>query len=195
MPPVELLTEDFIEKLNQHAAGNLQAKASEMEHAIRKHCTVHHDEDPAFYKSLTEKVENLLDQYQDNWKILAEELEKLRTESIAGRKTGKDGMTREATTFYEHIALVAFPTGSVPAAAGLTMQVLMESIVDILQESIGSIDFWSNSDKQKKTRSKAKTALTLTGIDELKQNRERIAIEIMKLAKNRHDALLGGESR
>ena len=35
-----------------------------------------------------------------------------------------------------------------------------------------------------------KTALTLTGIAELKANRERIAIEIMKLAKNRHDELL-----
>jgi type I restriction enzyme R subunit len=61
-----------------------------------------------------------------------------------------------------------------------------------LQECIGSIDFWNNSDKQKKTRSEIKTALTLTGIPELKDKRERLAIEIMKLAKNRHDELLKG---
>lgn len=65
VPPVELLSEDFIENLNKHAAGNAEAKASEMEHAIRKHCTVHHDEDPAFYQSLSQKVERLIDQYQD----------------------------------------------------------------------------------------------------------------------------------
>ncbi len=58
VPPIELLSEDFLENLNKHAGGNLEAKASEMEHAVRKHCTVHHDEDPAFYKSLSEKVEN-----------------------------------------------------------------------------------------------------------------------------------------
>jgi len=194
VPPVELLADDFIEKLNQHAGGNLEAKASEMEHAIRKHCTVHHDEDPAFYKSLSEKVENLIDQYQGNWEVLAEKLEKLRTEAIKGRKTGKEGMSKEATTFYEHIANQAFTDGKVPGTAKAKMKDLMETIVDTLQESIGSIDFWTNADKQKKIRSKIKTALTLTGIAELKQNRERAAIEIMKLAKNRHDELLkGGE--
>ena len=192
VPPVELLSEDFISKLNQHAGGNAEAKASEMEHAIRKHCTVHHDEDPAFYKSLSQKVENLIDQYQDQWEKLAEELEKLRTVAIEGRKQGEEGMSREASTFFDHIANEAFEGGKVPPAAKLKMRALMEAIVETLQESIASIDFWNNSDKQKKTRSEIKTALTLTGIPELKAKRERIAIEIMKLAKNRHDELLKG---
>jgi len=163
-----------------------------MEHAIRKHCTVHHDEDPAFYKSLSEKVENLIDQYQDQWDKLAEELEKLRVVAIEGRKQGEEGMSKEATTFFEHIANEAFDNGEVPVDAKPKMKALMEAIVETLQHSIGSIDFWHNSDKQKKTRSEIKTALTLTGVPELKTNRERIAIEVMKLAKNRHDELLKG---
>jgi len=192
VPPVELLSEDFIEKLSQHSGGNAEAKASEMEHAIRKHCTVHHDEDPAFYKSLSEKVEHLIDQYQDQWEQLAEALEKIRDEAIEGRKQGKEGMSKEASTFYDHIAHEAFPEGEVPPGAKSKMKALMEAIVETLQESIGSIDFWQNSDKQKKTRSEIKTALTLVDIPELKANRERIAIEVMKLAKNRHDTLLKG---
>ncbi len=192
VPPVELLSADFINQLNQHAGGNVEAKASEMEHAIRKHCTVHHDEDPAFYKSMSQKVESLIDQYQGQWEKLAEELEKLRAETIEGRKQGVDGMNREASTFFEHIASVAFENGEVPAATKPQMKKLMEAIVEVLQESIASIDFWNNSDKQKKTRSEIKTALTLTGISELKAKRERIAIEIMKLAKSRHDELLKG---
>ncbi len=194
VPPVELLADDFIENLNKHAAGNLEAKASEMEHAIRKHCTVHHDEDPAFYKSLSEKVEKLIDQYQDQWDLLADELEKLRAEVVEGRKTGEDGMSKEATTFFAHIANQAFADGKVPNEAKGKMKVLMEAIVDTLQDSIGSIDFWTNADKQKKTRSEIKTALMLTGIHELKQHRERVAVEIMRLAKNRHDELLKGST-
>lgn len=189
VPPVELLADDFIEKLNKHAGGNAEAKASEMEHALRKHCTVHHDEDPAFYKTLSEKVESLIDQHQEDWEKLAEELAKLRDVALAGRKTGEEGMSKEATTFYEHIANEAFG-GKVPSSAKQPMKVLMESIVDTLQDSIGSIDYWNNADKQKQTRSKIKTALTMTGIAELKKNRERVAVEIMKLAKNRHDELV-----
>lgn len=190
--PIELLAEDFIEKLNKHAAGNAQAKASEMEHAIRKHCTVHHDEDPAFYKSLSAKVENLIELHQNQWEKLAEELEKIRNDALQGRKVAEDGMSKEATTFYEHIANEAFPNGEVPTDARAKMKVLMEAIVETLQDSIGSIDFWKNQNKQKQTRSEIKTALTLTGIGELKNNRERVAIEIMKLAKNRHDTLING---
>ena len=106
--PVELLAEDFLEKLAAHAGKNAEAKASEMEHAIRKHCTVHHDEDPAFYKSLSEKVDALIEKHHDEWDLLAEKLAELRTDAIAGRQKGEEGMSREATTFYEHIVQVGF---------------------------------------------------------------------------------------
>ena len=190
VPPVELLADDFIESLNKHADGNAEAKASEMEHAIRKHCTVHNDEDPAFYKRLSEKIETLIEQHQEDWEKLAEALEKLRTEVIEGRKVGEQGMSKEATTFYEHIANEAFAGGKVSDEAKEKMKPLMESIVETLQDSIGSIDFWNNANKQKQIRSHIKTALTLTGIQELKKNRERVAVEVMKLAKNRHDELI-----
>lgn len=191
VPPIELTAEDFIEKLNKNAGGNAQAKASEMEHAIRKHCTVHHNEDPAFYGTLSEKVEHLIGKYRDEWEILAEELEKLRKVAIEGRKEGSEGMSKEATTFYEHIINIVYNGKEIPKEDKPKIQALMESIVDTLQHSIGSIDFWNNHDKQKRVRSEIKQALILTEIEELKENRERIAVEVLKLAKNRHDALLG----
>lgn len=195
VPPIELLSENFIEELNQHAGENAEAKASEMEHAIRKHCTVHHDEDPAFYKNLSEKVEQLIQKYQGRWEELLEELGDLRHQAAEGRKQGEEGMTKEATTFYDHITNEAFDGGEVPSDLRPKMKALMEKIVETLQESIGSIDYWQNSDKQKRTRSKIKTDLTLTEIPELKAKRERIAVEIMKLAKNRHHELLKGNRR
>ena len=190
VPPVELLSSDFIDQLNHHTNGNPEAKASEMEHAIRKHCKVHHDEDPAFYQSLSAKVEYLIDRYQDRWEKLAEELEKLRTEAIEGRRSEEEDMSKDGTIFYAHVANQAFTNGEVPPLTKIKMKPLMENIVETLQADIGSINFWSNNDKQKKTRSEIKTALTLSGIAELKRDRERIAIEIMKLAKNRHGELL-----
>lgn len=189
VPPVELLSEDFLEKLAAHSGKNAEAKASEMEHAIRKHCTVHHDEDPSFYKNLSEKVDALIEKHHDQWDLLAEKLAELRTEAISGRQQGEDGMSREATTFYEHIIKVGFASGAVDAGDKPRFKELMETTVEVLQETIASIDFWQNPDKQKRVRGMIKTEITKTGIEELKQNRERVAVEIMKLAKNRHDEL------
>ena len=188
--PVELLAPDFMEKLAAHAGANAAAKASEMEHAIRKHCTVHHDEDPAFFKSLSAKVDALIEKHQEQWDLLAEKLTELRSEAVAGRTQGDKGMSREATAFYEHVAQVSYENGEVPAVDQAALKAFMETLVFVLQESIGSLDFWSNADKQKRLRSIIKTEISKTGIELLKTRRERVTVEVMRLAKNRHDALV-----
>ena len=189
LEPVELLAADFLEKLAAHAGKNVEAKASEMEHALRKHCTVHHDEDPAFFKSLSAKVDALIEKHHDEWDLLVEKLSDLRSQAIAGRQRGEDGMSKEATTFYAHILQVGFASGAVDDGRKPQLKALMESVVEILADTIGSIDFWQNPDKQKRLRGLIKTAIAKAGIEELKQNRERVAVEIMKLAKNRHGEL------
>jgi type I restriction enzyme R subunit len=192
VPPVELLSADFMEQLSAHAGGSTEAKASEMEHAIRKHCTVHHDEDPAFYKSLSEKVDALIERHKDEWDLLVEKLAELRHEAVAGRQQGQDGMSKEATAFFEHIVQVSFASGKLPDADRQAFRAFMEAVVDLLQDTIGSIDFWQNPDKQKRVRALIKTEIAKTSIEEMKQNRERVAVEIMKLAKNRHSELTKG---
>ena len=94
---MELLSDEFIAHVQRHSKGNDEAKASEMEHAIRKHCTVHFDEDPAFYAKLSEKLEQLIERHRNNWKSLADDLERLRQEAIEGRTDVVEGLTKEAT--------------------------------------------------------------------------------------------------
>ena len=188
--PVELLSEDFLQRLQQHAGGNDEAKASEMEHALRKHCTVHHDEDPAFYQRLSEKVDALIDKHHEQWDLLADALAELRSEAVRGRQQGRDGMSREATAFYEHIAQVGFEGGAVPAGDGVAFKALMDALVTRLQGTIGSIDFWLSPDKQKRLRGEIKAEIGKTQMASLKARRERVAVEVMKLAKSWHDELL-----
>ena len=69
---------------------------------------------------------------------------------------------------------------------------LMEAVMALLQATIGSIDFWHNPDKQKRLRGLIKTEITKTGVEELKTHQERVAVEIMRLAKHRHVELLRG---
>ena len=66
----------------------------------------------------------------------------------------------------------------------------MEVLVELLQSTIGSIDFWHNPDKQKRLRGEIKAAIGKTQLGNLKLRRERVAVEVMRLARNRHDELL-----
>jgi type I restriction enzyme R subunit len=102
-------------------------------------------------------------------------------------------MSKEAATFYDYIASVGFEKGEVPDSSRNEMRQLMAKVVELLQDSIGSIDFWQNPDKQKKMRSLIKAELLTSGIKALSDNRERVAIEALKLAKNRHNELIKGQ--
>jgi type I restriction enzyme R subunit len=190
VPPIELFADDFLEKVAGHAQGNAEAKASEMEHAIRRHCTVHLDEDPAFYKRLSEKLEQVLERHRHNWDELSEELAGLRQEALAGRREPVAGLDREASTFYEHLASLAFGQVEPPAEHREPMKALMRQIIELLQETIGIIDFWNKAGEQKRLRGRLSDAMLFSGIQPISDQRERLAVEVLKLAKNRHQELL-----
>lgn len=190
IPPVELLSEDFMAHVQRHANGNLEAKASEMEHAIRKHCTVHFDEDPAFYKRMSEKLERLIRAHHDNWLALAESYEQLRQEIAAGRTETQDGLNTEATTFYDYVVHLAFASADVPPQAAEQLRKLMPRIIELLQDTIDVLDFWKKPTEVRRLRGNIDTEILLANVPELELQHERIAVEIVKLAEKRHAELI-----
>ncbi len=190
IPPVELLSPDFMAMVQHHARGNPEAKASEMEHAIRKHCTVHFDEDPAFYKKLSEKLEKLIEDHKNQWDLLAKEMEPLVHEAVSGRTVRQKGMTREIYTFHDHVADLAFGNNGVPEQHQDALVRVVSNIVETLQGTIDIIEFWTKQIEVKRLRGEIGTELLLCGIPELAERHERIAVEIVKLAEKRHEELL-----
>ena len=190
VPPVELLADDFVEQLNRHAEGSGEAKASEMEHAVRKHCTIHFNEDPAFYQSLSQKLEHLIQQHRDDWDTLTKELLHLRNEAAAGRTSVVQGLDKEQTTFYAHLVNMAFGDSGVSPSNVAAMKRLAAEIVDILQSTIGIVDFWNNPGEQARLRGQLADVLLMADIPEVTASFNRLAIEIIKLAKSRHEQLI-----
>ncbi|MHB1532978.1 type I restriction enzyme endonuclease domain-containing protein, partial [Acidithiobacillus sp.] len=189
IPPIELLADDFISNVQKHAQGDPEAKASEMEHAIRKHCTVHFDEDPAFYKRLSEKLEKLIQEHQNNWQALAEGYEQIRNEAMEGRTDAIEGLSKEATTFYDYVVQLAFGGDVVPPDSHAPLKKLMARIVETLQGSIDIIDFWKKPIEVKNLRGNIDTEILFANIPQLNAKHERIAVEIVKLAEKRHEEL------
>lgn len=189
IPPIELLADDFIANVQKHAQGDPEAKASEMEHAIRKHCTVHFDEDPAFYKRLSEKLEKLIQEHQNNWQVLADGYEQIRNEAMEGRTDAIEGLNKEASTFYDYVVQLAFSGGDVPPDSVAPLKKLMARIVETLQGTIDIIDFWKKPIEVKNLRGNIDTEILLANIQQLTDKHERIAVEIVKLAEKRHAEL------
>jgi type I restriction enzyme R subunit len=190
IPPIELLSDDFMANVEGHAQGNAEAKASEMEHAIRKHCTIHFDEDPAFYKKLSDKLEKLIQRYGENWDVLAEQYELLREEALQGRTEAVEGLSREETTFYDFMAQLVFDDGHVPNELVEPMKKLIQQIVMLLKLTIDIKDFWAKPIEVRNLRGNIDTALLLANIPELLDKHDRIAVEIVKLAEKRHEELV-----
>jgi type I restriction enzyme, R subunit len=98
-------------------------------------------------------------------------------------------LTKEATTFYDYVLQLAFDGRDAPTELQQPLKDLMARIVEILQETIGIIDFWKKPIEVKKLRGNIDTEILLANIPHLVERHERIEVEIVKLAENRHKEL------
>ena len=94
---------------------------------------------------------------------------------------------KQAQTFY--VVRLAFDGNGVPAEHLPRLKGLMSRVVETLQDTIGIIDFWKKPIEVKKLRGNIDTEILLTGIPQLTERHERIAVEIVKLAEKRHNQL------
>ncbi len=72
VPPTKLFDVEFEQVLS--AQTNDRAKASEVEHAIKKHLKVKLDDDPEYYQSLALRLEEIIQKYQNKWEELVQQL-------------------------------------------------------------------------------------------------------------------------
>ena len=183
--PVELMSPRFIQELEQNKSP--KAKASEMEHAIRKHCKVHLEEDPVLYQKLSDKLEVLIKKYKDDWDELYRHLFELRSESEAGRKDEKDP---RSGPFFDLIGQIAFGKGGVPSEHASTVMGLVAQVLEKLKRTIGIINFWGNPPEVSKLKGELSDLLLFSNVDEIMGKSDKIVTEIAALAKVRHKDIL-----
>ncbi len=91
--PISILDEDFQKNVNQrHRA---KTKAAEVAHAIRHHLDIELDDDPDLQASFAEALAQIFQEFQDNWKRIYEELEKLRQRIVNANKEPTYGLHRK----------------------------------------------------------------------------------------------------
>jgi type I restriction enzyme R subunit len=192
IPPVELLSKDFKDALEKNTS--TRAKASEMEHAIRKHCKVNFETDPVLYERFSEKLQKIIDTYKDDVEERYRQLMILFEEVREGRGEDKDteGLDpQKEAPFYDLLVVKAFKQkDKVPQDVKEQLKSVVKDIVAVISQTIKIVDFWHKGYEQESLKSEIDDMLLFSNIDEIIEVKEQITCDFMELAKRKHNELV-----
>ncbi len=90
VPPIDIMSLDFKTHVQRHRS--IKTQAAEMEFAARHHIDIHYDEDPVYYKNLSDKLQEILTFFAESWQEKVEALRKYIEEIQTGRQTDETGL-------------------------------------------------------------------------------------------------------
>ena len=152
IPPIDLLAPDYKEKLNEHK--NPQSKASEIGNAIKHHININIDEDPEYYKKLSERLEEIIQKYEERWDEMVQLLLGLRDNIENDHKKEADtlGLTQTELSFYNILIAELGEDQNIDTAKIEKAKEVVRSLVQLLDEATQIVDFFSKWDEQKRVK-------------------------------------------
>jgi type I restriction enzyme R subunit len=158
--PISILDKKFSEHLDEYKSD--EARASEMEHALRHEINERADEDPEFYRSLRERLEKIIQARRESRVAIAETMNELRdliNEARNVRRTAENlGFNDETPfAFYGILKAELSDVKSQDDMAKLATQIVAE----LKEQSV--IDWTEKTTVQKKMRSTVKRLLREKG--------------------------------
>ncbi|MEK4165610.1 type I restriction endonuclease subunit R [Anoxybacillus sp. FSL W8-0104] len=175
--PIDILSSKFDERLKK--APSKEAQAAEMEHAIRHEIKVKLEENPVYYTSLREKLEQLIEARRKKMMDIAELVEKLRSMVNDMRNVNQQaqnlGFTREQYPFYQ-----LFQQLLPDEEHKDTIDALTHLVTDMIAEESQVIDWVNKEDVKREMRKKIKKQLRASVIP--KDQIENVTQQIMSLA-------------
>jgi type I restriction enzyme R subunit len=187
IPPLDILDAEF----EQHVAGirSTRAQAAEMEFALRHHIRRHYPEDPVYYQTLSERLEEILQSLADQWEALTEALHEL----ISRHKTTQAETEREDRAVRPFLRLLAEANtngGDLSASERRELAVATVELVGRIRAEIDRVDFWRK--RVARERLRAQILRYLDDHDLVPFDRqEALADRLVETAKANHTLLVG----
>jgi len=155
IPPTPLLDDKFINKLKKEKSS--KARSEELKYAVVEHIDRHYEEDPEFYERFSDRLNRILEEYRDNWDILAIELEKLREAIKRGRESEKTfGFEpKSEMPFFGLLKQEIYSKKPIETLSDKDVDLLVDltkDVVGIIRRETQVVDFWENYTKQKRLK-------------------------------------------
>jgi type I restriction enzyme R subunit len=185
VPPIDILAANF----EEHVAGirSPRAQAAEMEFAARHHIRRHYQEDPVYYQKLSERLEEILQAFADNW---ADQVEALR-ELIRSYRDTQAEMSREDRTLRPFLRLLvqAASDGQPTPEERQRLAAATVALVDRIREEISRVDFWRKPIAQDRLRRRIVRYLDTQDLVPFEQQ-EALADDILRTAQANHTRIV-----
>ncbi|MDG5816154.1 HsdR family type I site-specific deoxyribonuclease [Chitinispirillales bacterium ANBcel5] len=211
--PISIFDEDFQKNVSKR--NRTKTKAAEVEHAIRHYLDVELDDDPDLQASFAEALSLIFQEFDDNWKKIYEELERLRENIKNASKEPTYGLHRKKQMpFFRVFKKEIFglsesdpvQPGKVaeePPKYGFSEEDQISILVDLTQQVFLIIErelklagFWESIPARNKLRAEIQNILLQPNYSKLPnvlQNRARIISRVMEIAKKNNDTILYSE--
>jgi type I restriction enzyme, R subunit len=140
VPPINILSFDFEQRVQQRRS--TQTRAAEMEHAIRYHIRTHLNDDPVYYRNLSDRLDDILQQHGEDWDARAAAIEKLGQKVRADQTETSDNQpnARIRPFFNALLDAIESPTDDTTEQ----VQTVSTKLVDFIYAQTNLVGFWSD---------------------------------------------------
>ena len=211
--PISILDENFQKNVNQRSRA--KTKAAEVEHAIRHHLDIELDDDPDLQASFSEALAQIFQEFQDNWKRIYEELEKLRQRIVNANKEPTYGLHRKKQMpFFRMFRRELFDVDVVENADELKVAetspryglseddkishlvALTQSVSLVVERELKLVGFWEAIPARNKLRAEIQKILLqqpFMKLPNLTKKYKTIISRVMEIAEKNNDIILYAE--
>ena len=186
--PISIIADDFFDKVKTKK--RTKTKAAEVEHAIRHFIDLNIDEDPELFASFAKALEEILKNFKGNWKVIYEELEKLREKIRNREKKETYGLDRKKQMpFFRIFKAELFDNRDLSEDEIARNVNLTQHIFNLVANEIKLTGFWDSTPAQLKLKAELQKMLLSPGFKDLPNiitKKNEIISRIMELAKTHH---------
>lgn len=153
IPPTSIMDAKFAEEMKKY--GSSRTKASAMQHAIRLQLAVKLQEDPTFYKTISEKFEAILQELKDRWDEQIAAMDAI----LATMSQGNPSYSVEGIDARVQGPFFGILRTEVERVSGASLDqdvVKLQQVVDLtrqvvahIQQEIRTVDFWQDKNSQR----------------------------------------------
>ena len=190
--PISILDEDFQKYVSNRT--RTKTKAAEIEHAIRHHLEVELDDDPDLQASFADALKMILEEFQDNWIKVFEELEKLRHRIINAGKEPTYGLHRKKQMpFFRTLKREIFGEAELDEDKISALVSLTQHVFGEVERELKLTGFWESIPARNKLKADIQRTFLQTEFSNLPglvQNRAHIISRIMEIAEKNNDSIL-----
>lgn len=187
IPPTTITDAEFEQVLRAQTSS--RARAAQMQHAARYHIVGFSNQNPAYARTMSEKLEEILKRFKDDWDALERELRKFIETLRRGDSADFPGLDpRVQVPFVRLVLEVCLPEDDKDDARRTTAINTTLDIIERIRQEVRKVGFWKNSDMRELLTKQLVRDLNSSGICPVGKARD-ISQRLVALAKEHHENL------